>query len=193
MTRKLSPERRTHDILSAAIQEFLEVGYESASMQRVAARAGLTKGGIYHHFASKDELLMRANERFMAPVNKMMERALTASTPTTGLRKYINEYVSFWAGHPKELTFVFLTLTKALPNAPLWSVYNGYRATMVGFFEKVARRAVARGELCIVDPAAWALAVFAALDGVLAYIVMDKNLSAKRVARQLIRVFLVEA
>jgi len=189
VTKKLSPEKRTSDILDAAIQEFLERGYENASMERLAARAGLTKGGIYHHFSSKDEILMQANERFMAPVKQMMERAMAAPSPTAGIRAYLSTYVSFWAEHANELAFVFLSLTKAMQNSSVWPFYSQYRATMVGFLEGMAGRAVSRGELRIADPAAWALALFAALDGVLAYVVMDKDLSAKRTARQLTRVF----
>ena len=190
MTRKLSPAKRTNDILDAAISEFLERGYENASMEKVATRAGLTKGGIYHHFASKEEILVLANERFMVPVKDMMEKAMGAASPAAGLRDYITHYVTYWAGHERELSFVFLSLTKALQNSPARPMYNGYRATMTGFLEGMAGRAVTRGELRIPDPTAWALALFAALDGVLAYIAMDRKLSAKQVAQQLNRVFI---
>jgi AcrR family transcriptional regulator len=190
MTKKLSPEKRSNDILDAAILEFLERGYENASIERVATRAGLTKGGIYHHFSSKDEILLRANDRFMAPVKEMMERAMAAPSPAAGLRDYLNHYISYWARHERELAFVFLSLTKALQSSPVWPIYSGYRATMTGFLEGMAGRAVSRGELRIPDVAAWALALFAALDGVLAYVAMDKGLSAKQAAQQLTQAFI---
>lgn len=43
-------------ILSAALAVFLESGYAAASMDTVAARAGVSKATVYAHFNSKDEL-----------------------------------------------------------------------------------------------------------------------------------------
>jgi AcrR family transcriptional regulator len=40
----------------AAVQLFLEQGYHATSMRQIAERAGLALGGIYNHFASKDEI-----------------------------------------------------------------------------------------------------------------------------------------
>ena len=40
----------------AAITLFLEQGYHATSMRQIAKRAGLALGGIYNHFASKDEI-----------------------------------------------------------------------------------------------------------------------------------------
>ncbi len=44
-------------ILAAAIDLFATQGYDATSVTQVIERAGLTKGGFYHHFASKDALL----------------------------------------------------------------------------------------------------------------------------------------
>jgi len=40
----------------AAIELFIEQGYHATSMRQIAERAGLALGGIYNHFASKDEI-----------------------------------------------------------------------------------------------------------------------------------------
>jgi AcrR family transcriptional regulator len=44
-------------ILNSAVDLFAERGYDATSVSQVIERAGLTKGGFYHHFASKDALL----------------------------------------------------------------------------------------------------------------------------------------
>jgi AcrR family transcriptional regulator len=44
-------------ILSAAVDLFATQGFDATSVAQVIDRAGLTKGGFYHHFASKDALL----------------------------------------------------------------------------------------------------------------------------------------
>jgi AcrR family transcriptional regulator len=43
-------------IEDAALQLFLEQGYHATSMRQIAERAGLALGGIYNHFASKDQI-----------------------------------------------------------------------------------------------------------------------------------------
>lgn len=43
-------------IISAATQEFLEKGFLNASTRSIAARAGLTSGGLYRHFKDKEDM-----------------------------------------------------------------------------------------------------------------------------------------
>lgn len=58
-TRKRTPrfdEKLLH-LLGAAARVFAEVGYDKASMRRLAAEAQLSLAGIYHYVAGKEELL----------------------------------------------------------------------------------------------------------------------------------------
>jgi AcrR family transcriptional regulator len=59
----LGPERRRPQILDAALELFLEHGYEGTSMQALADRAGVTKPVIYSAFESKDALFRALLER----------------------------------------------------------------------------------------------------------------------------------
>jgi len=43
-------------IIEAATAEFLEYGFNDASMRRIAAAAGMSASGLYKHFASKEEM-----------------------------------------------------------------------------------------------------------------------------------------
>lgn len=56
----LSPRRqRTRDRLIAAAGEVIaEKGFQAATLDEIAARAGLTKGAVYDNFSSKDQLFM---------------------------------------------------------------------------------------------------------------------------------------
>src|SRR5664279_5593899 len=45
------------EILRAAARLFQQQGYDATSMNDVAAALKLSKGGLYHHFQSKDEIL----------------------------------------------------------------------------------------------------------------------------------------
>ncbi len=43
-------------IITAAVREFMEYGFENASMRRIASEVGLTVGALYRHFPNKEEM-----------------------------------------------------------------------------------------------------------------------------------------
>ena len=45
------------DIVSAAAKVFRTKGYHAATVRDIAEEVGILKGSLYHHFASKEELL----------------------------------------------------------------------------------------------------------------------------------------
>lgn len=54
--KKMPEGVRREAILSAAAAAFGALGFEKASVQDIAERAGLTKGGVYFHFGSKEAI-----------------------------------------------------------------------------------------------------------------------------------------
>jgi len=47
-------------IIRTALQVFLKKGYDGTSLREIALEAGVTKGGIYHYFESKEHLFGEA-------------------------------------------------------------------------------------------------------------------------------------
>lgn len=57
----------THQkILPAAMAEFLEKGFEKATMREIAAAAGITAAGLYRHFADKEAMFAALVEPVLA-------------------------------------------------------------------------------------------------------------------------------
>ena len=54
---KLPPEKRRRQLLRAAYFLFLKKGYRMTTTEEIARKAGLTKGALYHHFKSKEDML----------------------------------------------------------------------------------------------------------------------------------------
>ncbi|RYE74646.1 MAG: TetR/AcrR family transcriptional regulator [Hyphomicrobiales bacterium] len=52
-----SADDRRNEILDGAQALFFERGYERTTVNDVIARVGISKGGFYHHFAAKEDLL----------------------------------------------------------------------------------------------------------------------------------------
>lgn len=57
LRRKKQPDAVRRALLDAALQLGYERGLAGVTVQAVAQKAGVTKGGLFHHFASKEALL----------------------------------------------------------------------------------------------------------------------------------------
>ncbi|MEE6163354.1 MULTISPECIES: TetR/AcrR family transcriptional regulator [unclassified Mycolicibacterium] len=66
--RRLPPAERRAGLLDAASTLFVEHGVAGTSIDDVADRAGVSKGAVYHHFASKDDLVAAVEQRFATSI-----------------------------------------------------------------------------------------------------------------------------
>ena len=67
VSRAESKERTRQRLLAEAQRLFRERGYAATSLEQIAAAAEVTKGAIYGHFASKEDLMISALEAAPAP------------------------------------------------------------------------------------------------------------------------------
>ena len=65
--RVRDPEATRERILECAFTEMYEHGYAGASLDRILADSGVTKGALYHHFGSKAELAIAVIEEVIRP------------------------------------------------------------------------------------------------------------------------------
>lgn len=73
MARNKHPEETVNLILSVAFRLFIEKGYEHTSIQDIIDNlGGLSKGAIYHHFKSKEDILFAVTDRMTAESNQML-------------------------------------------------------------------------------------------------------------------------
>lgn len=67
LTREESKARTRERLLAEAWRLFRERGYAATSLEQVAEAADVTKGAIYGHFDSKEDLLLGAIEAAPSP------------------------------------------------------------------------------------------------------------------------------
>lgn len=73
MARNKHPEETINRILDVAFRLFMEKGYDHTSIQDIIDHlGGLSKGAIYHHFKSKEDILIAVMERITAGSNHML-------------------------------------------------------------------------------------------------------------------------
>lgn len=73
MARNKHPEETVNLILDVASRLFMEKGYEHTSIQDIIDHlGGLSKGAIYHHFKSKEDILVAVTDRMTEESNRML-------------------------------------------------------------------------------------------------------------------------
>ncbi len=181
MTKKMPKDERIEEIVHAAVDEFLESGYDGTSMEAIAQRAGISKGGLYHHFSSKDEVLLLANQKLNEPVAKIMFAAAQKPSAVDGLVWYIQNYLEYWEGHRREMVFYILSFAKLIDNPSLWQMYEDYTEKSLSFFQELYKRGIDSGDFVLHSAYESALTFMSALDGVVIYLMIDKNLKLEKV------------
>ncbi|WP_299365578.1 TetR/AcrR family transcriptional regulator [uncultured Paracoccus sp.] len=61
---RMAADQRQHAILDAAAQILATHGWDEITVNEILAAAGISKGGFYHHFSSKDDILAALVLRF---------------------------------------------------------------------------------------------------------------------------------
>lgn len=97
MARKKHPEETVQLILDVAFRLFMEKGYEHTSIQDIINNlGGLSKGAIYHHFKSKEDILVAVIDRMTAESNEMLAdiRDSSGLSGEEKLKKIFRESIS---------------------------------------------------------------------------------------------------
>jgi AcrR family transcriptional regulator len=86
-------------IMEAGMRMFAELGYNNASLDKVATDAGLTKGAVYWHFSSKQDLFLAILEHQLNEQLRMLPRQidhmLNASDPEAALADWLSAQFCF--------------------------------------------------------------------------------------------------
>jgi AcrR family transcriptional regulator len=114
--RRLPPDERRANLFEAALAVFAELGYDRATLSDVVDRIGVSKGCLYHHFESKEQLFLALlRDRVAAVVRDDEEVLATASgTREEKLRTLVERH---WAnlqepGHVELATLAMTELPK---------------------------------------------------------------------------------
>jgi TetR/AcrR family transcriptional repressor of nem operon len=81
-------------IVSAAAKMVRERGVESTGIADVMEAVGMTNGGFYRHFKSKDEMIGSAIKAAFDEIADRFSRRLRDNGPTAAVQAYVEEYLS---------------------------------------------------------------------------------------------------
>ncbi|MGV1870049.1 TetR/AcrR family transcriptional regulator [Agrobacterium rosae] len=130
--RKKQPDIVRRNLMDCAARLAAEQGFSAVSVQAIASAAGVTKGGLFHHFASKQALLEAVVGDLLAKLDEDIDALISQDCEGYGCftRAYVN---AFFADRGRETYAQWSAISIALISEPalrqLWERWINARLT----------------------------------------------------------------
>jgi len=100
---------RRDEILHAAKELFLEQGYDSTTIRKIADRVGISAPALYLYFRDKEALLLAlCDQTFGHLIVAIDEIERTVAEPLERVRRFGEAYARFGLTHPDEYRLIFM-------------------------------------------------------------------------------------
>ena len=106
---KKMPEQTQRKILETAISLIADTGVNGVSLQAVAQQAGVTKGGLLHHFPNKTQLIKACIEYALNKIDEVIDDLIQEDPVAYGCLTR---------------AYLYITLNKTLDVAPCWNAFS---------------------------------------------------------------------
>ena len=146
-------EFRIHTIQEAALRVISRHGVEGASMQAVAAEAGIAKGTIYLYFQNREDMVARTASWAVSQLTRHLDPLLAESNRDpfpVRLRRIIETKIEFFHAHRE-----FFRLYRAVSSSDKNDSCSRNREVYEEYLKSLSallRRAMKRGEVHRADP-----------------------------------------
>jgi len=154
LRRPKEPETSKEEYLQAALELFIKKGYYLTSVDEIVKRAKRSKGGFYHHFKSKNDLLRAFFEKMMNQYGTIfLDEVKRGKTIEQAFDFYIRSLPSekeFTAQYTKAVAELYAI---ALRDKGIRELLLDFHRQSIRLFEQVFTIAKARGEMAFAMPA----------------------------------------
>lgn len=97
---RMTGQERREQLLAMARSVFAQKGYDAASVEEIAARAGVTKPVVYEHFGGKEGLYAVLVDREMQSILDRISQALVGDHPRIKLEQAAEAFLSYIEDEP---------------------------------------------------------------------------------------------
>ena len=151
--RRMEPNERREEILDAAQALFTENGWEAVTVADVLEAAGISRGGFYHHFTAKDDLLAgivtRMTRQGLAAAE--MARRKVSGNALAKLNAFLTGSVRWKADNVEEMRFFADVLTKPGNDILYRRVFDATAAAVLHVLEGMIAEGVADTTFDVAD------------------------------------------
>ncbi len=158
-------------IVKATTQVLLKEGYEACTTNRVAAAAGVSIGSVYQYFPNKEALVVAVMERYQAELRDAMVQRL-AELATADLETAVRGMVAAMLEVPRLQPRLHRVLLEQVPRIGalkrLHELHGEYAPLIEAWLE------AHRAELGVTNPSVAAWVLIAAVEGVVARVMLER-------------------
>ncbi len=146
-------EEKNRQILDAAVAEFQELGFSGASMDRIAARAQVSKRTVYNHFANKEALFRAILDLMAGQAGPALDITYDPARPIEGQLRDLG-----WGEGQLMTSPVFMRLARMVVGEiirdPVLAAEMNARMDAMDIFRRFMQAAAEDGVLAVADPEA---------------------------------------
>lgn len=179
------------EILRAAAYVFHRKGYQGATMADIAAEVNLTAGSLYHHFPSKEILLLAVLDAGLGQITDEVARVVGGDAPAPDkLREIVRVHILSELDNMSIAAAVIFESRAILEMPEVRDQYIQQRDRLEGLYRGVVEAGIASGEFCAVDVGIFIKTLFGALNWVSLWYRTDGRLSGEAIADEIAATFL---
>jgi AcrR family transcriptional regulator len=181
--------KRRDQLVDCAIDAVVELGFQGTSVAEIARRAGVSKGVVTYHFATKDDLIYAVVARIFDSVTEALESRLRGTSPAT----FVADYIDAWVEYYRTQTRYMLAIGE------IWSNFRDDRGQQnfgpqavegeLGVVQRVLEYGQDQGILVTFDARVMAVSIKAALDALLSQLARDPDLDLEAYGAELVTLF----
>lgn len=146
MARNKYPEITVEKILDAAEKLFLEKGYENTTIQDIVEElGGMTKGAVYHHFKSKEEIMDAVGDRMFFKDNPF--EAVRRRKDLNGLQK-LREAVVLNQANSERTNFTVQSMSAVRSPRLLVEMIESNLNVLTPYFRELIEEGNRDGSVC---------------------------------------------
>jgi AcrR family transcriptional regulator len=153
MTQQQRAEKTRARIMRAGSECFAKNGYDATGVAEICQRAGVTKGGFYHHFPSKQALFLALFEQWLSILDEQLAafRAEAKNVPD-GLREMAGMIGQVFEVASGQLPMFLDFWSKAAHDSDVWKVIIAPYRRYQTFFAEMIQTGIDEGTLRPVNP-----------------------------------------
>lgn len=167
LKKEFRKEKRIEDIFEAALQCFNETGFSGTTMDSIAAKANISKGGMYHYFGSKMDLFLNL---FQYRVHKYFDEMKSfmnqSDTPEQRIRTLVRQAGQILKRNEDFYKFCLEFLSKGTRDPKIRAIMTGFYQECVGTFKELIEEGIQTGNFKPVDADKTSRAIYFLVMGV---------------------------
>ena len=143
---KISQEKRDK-ILQVATYEFAEKGFDSANINIIAERAGISVGSVYKYFGSKEDLFLTIIHLGVETLRGILDGILEKEQDLIGRIRSIIRMVQSFSKSNAELTKLYNEMATESHSDLVWKIVSDMEGATAGLYAEMITEAKGKGML----------------------------------------------